>query len=110
MCVCLCSLSYESVPPPLGAKALVNILSTLGQRTTQQCVPEDPCPACLYPLIWTEGNQADPVNNTERGHGKPQRLLDAFVSGHQGHRGLSSDCRVGNQPNGGTIKMIKDAG
>lgn len=88
----------------------MNILSTLGQRTAQQCVPEDPCPACLYPLIWTEGNQADPVNNTERGHGKPQRLLDVFVSGHQGHRGLSNDCRVRNKPYGGTIKMIKDAG
>lgn len=71
VCVCLCVFTELWMGSPLRAMGWVNILSTLGQSTTQ-CVPVDPCPACLYPLIWTEGNQADPVNNTQRGDGKPQ--------------------------------------
>lgn len=107
VCVWVCFLSYGLVPrPPLRATGWVNILSTLGQSTTQ-FVPVDPCPACLYPLIWTEGNQADPVNNTQQGQGKPQQLLNVFVSYHQGQQCLSNDCGVGKRQYEGTIKMIQ---
>lgn len=94
---------------PLRAMGWVNILSTLGQSTTQ-FVPVDPCPACLYPLIWTESNQADPVNNTQARPWKttiaPQCIplispgTPVFVQSLWSRR---------EAVYGGTIKMIKDS-